>query len=139
MIRQAAAGAAVLAVLVAGGSARAQVADLLRAKCADLMELRQNDRGQLIVWLHELIVWLHGYYAGAAQRPVIDRPKLEAAVTAIEKTCEQNRALALIGIEARAIFLGEPLPQVQPGASTSPSGAGGSTIPPARPGSAPAR
>lgn len=132
MIRQAAAGAAVLAVLVAGGSARAQVADLLRAKCADLMELRQNDRGQLIVWLH-------GYYAGAAQRPVIDRPKLEAAVTAIEKTCEQNRALALIGIEARAIFLGEPLPQVQPGASTSPSGAGGSTIPPARPGSAPAR
>jgi hypothetical protein len=132
MIRQAAAGAAVLAVLVAGGSARAQVADLLRAKCADLMELRQNDRGQLIVWLH-------GYYAGAAQRPVIDRPKLEAAVTAIEKTCEQNRALALIGIEARAIFLGEPLPQLQPGASTSPSGAGGSTIPPARPGSAPAR
>ena len=94
------------------------------------MELRQNDRGQLIVWLH-------GYYAGAAQRPVIDRPKLEAAVVAIEQACERDRAMALIGMEARAIFLGEPLPQMQP----APPAAGGanSATGPGRPATAPAR
>src|SRR5688500_18932769 len=119
------AGAALLAGLAASGSAHAQVADLLRAKCADLMELRQNDRGQLMVWLH-------GYYAGAAQRPAIDRPKLEAAVAAIGQACEQNRAMPLIGMEARAIFLGEPLPQMQPGPSASPSGGANSATTPGR-------
>jgi hypothetical protein len=130
MIRKGAAGAVLVAGLVASGSTQAQVADLLRAKCADLMELRQNDRGQLIVWLH-------GYYAGAAQRAVIDRPKLEAAVTAIEQACEQNRAMALIGMEARAIFLGEPLPQMQPAPSAW--GAANPATSPARPAQAPAR
>jgi hypothetical protein len=134
MKRQAAAGAVLVAILVAGNPAQAQVADLLRARCADLMDLRPNDRGQLMVWLH-------GYYAGAAQRAVIDRPKLEAAVAAIEQACEQNRAMSLIGMEARAIFLGEPLPQMQPGAS-SPSGAGSAgsaTTAPPRSGPAPSR
>ena len=120
-----------LAMLAGGSPAHAQVADLLRARCADLLELRHNDRGQLIVWLH-------GYYAGAAQRAVIDRPKLEAAVTAIEQACEKDRALPLIGMEARAIFLGEPLPQIQPGASP-PSGAGSAPPPPPRSGPAPGR
>jgi hypothetical protein len=95
-----AAGAALLAVLAGGGVAQAQVADLTRASCAELLELPRNDQGQLIVWLH-------GYYAGAAQRPVIDRAKLDAAVAAIRHACEQNHAMPLIGIEARAIFLGE--------------------------------
>jgi hypothetical protein len=68
------------------------------------MDLPRNDRGQLIVWLH-------GYYAGAAQRAIIDRTKLDDTVAAIQQACERNRSVPLIGAEARAIFLGEPAPQ----------------------------
>ena len=94
------------AALVASLAAHAQVADLTKATCAQLMDLPRNERGQLIVWLH-------GYYAGAAQRAAIDRTKLEGAVTAMQEACERNRAMALIGMEARAILLAEPLPSPQ--------------------------
>jgi hypothetical protein len=85
------------------------------------MDLPANDRGQLIVWLH-------GYYAGAAQRAIIDRTKLEDAKAAMEQACERNRATPLIGMEARSLFLGEmPLPPAQspaiapsPGANATP-------------------
>ena len=90
---------AILAGIITTSSAQAQVADLARATCAQLMDLPRNDRGQLMVWLH-------GYYAGAAQRPVLDRMALDEAVTAIQQACERHREMALIGSEARAIFLG---------------------------------
>ena len=99
----------VLAALSGGLPAYAQVADLTKATCAQLMDLPRNDRGQLIVWLH-------GYYAGAAQRAMIDRTKLEETVSAIQQACERNRGVPLIGAEARAIFLGEPAPQPPPAA-----------------------
>jgi hypothetical protein len=76
------------------------------------MDLPRNDRGQLIVWLH-------GYYAGAAQRAIIDRTKLDETVSAIQQACERNRSVPLIGAEARAIFLGEPAPQPPPAAPPS--------------------
>ena len=100
-MRRKPAAAAALAFGLAGSvSAYGQVADLTRASCAQLLDLSPNDRGQLIVWLH-------GYYAGAAQRAMIDRGKLEAARAAIEELCARNRALALIGSEVRSLFLGE--------------------------------
>jgi hypothetical protein len=92
------------------GPVQAQVADLSRASCGQLLDLPRSDRGQLIVWLH-------GYFAGAAQRPVLDRAGLDAAAAGIQQRCEQDRNLPLIGIEARAVFLGQPLPQ--PGPATS--------------------
>ena len=110
MMRTRVAGLAFAAGLVASAAAYGQVADLMRASCAQLLELPRNDRGQLIVWLH-------GYYAGAAQRPVIDRTKLDHALAAIQQACDRNRAMALIGMEARAIFLGEPLPETLPAPS----------------------
>src|SRR5829696_7996794 len=78
-----------LGAVAAGAPARAQVADLAKASCVQLLELPRNDRGQLIVWLH-------GYYAGAAQRAMIDRTRLEDAFGAIQQLCERNRAMPLI-------------------------------------------
>jgi HdeA/HdeB family len=91
---------ALLAALSGSTAAQAQAADLTRATCAHLMDLPRNDRGQLIVWLH-------GYYAGAAQRAMLDRTKLEESLTGLQQLCEGNRTLPLIGSEARSVLLGE--------------------------------
>jgi hypothetical protein len=106
-------GAGVLVLLTAlsaSSAAHAQAADLTRATCAHLMDLPRNDRGQLIVWLH-------GYYAGAAQRAMLDRAKLEDSLTGLQQLCEGNRALPLIGSEARSVLLGEGPP---PPSATTP-------------------
>lgn len=117
MIKRTGAGAAALVFAAMGTPAvQAQTADLTRATCAQLMDLPRNDRGQLIVWLH-------GYYAGAAQRPMLDRTRLEDAFGAVQQLCERNRAMPLIGSEARSLFLGEapaappqaPSPAATPG------------------------
>ena len=105
-------GAGALALAFAAGAlpVEAQTADLGQATCGELMELPENGRAQLAVWLH-------GYYAGAAQRAMLDVTALENAVAAIQQLCERNRAALLIGSEARALFLGEattPQPPVPP-------------------------
>jgi len=86
-----------------------QSADLSGATCAAYLEQPAGDRRQFGLWLH-------GYYAGAAQRPAIDRDKLQAALDAIEKACERNGAMPLIGAEARSLFLGEAASQPTPAA-----------------------
>ena len=113
MLKRTGAGCLSLALSLAGSCAvQAQMADLTRATCAQLMDLPRNDRAQLIVWLH-------GYYAGAAQRAVLDRTKLEDALTAVQQLCERNRAMPLIGSEVRALFLGEA-PAAAPAQPASP-------------------
>jgi hypothetical protein len=94
------AGALALALAAGGPPVQAQTADLTQATCGELMELPENGRAQLAVWLH-------GYYAGAAQRATLDVTGLENAVAAIQQLCERNRATPLIGSEARSLFLGE--------------------------------
>lgn len=105
-----------LGMAMAGSSVQAQTADMTRATCGQLLDLPRNDRGQLMVWLH-------GYYAGAAQRATLDRTKLEDAAAAIQGLCERNRALPLIGSEARALFLGEAAAAPAPAPSPSPPAA----------------
>jgi len=97
----------------AAGAGRAQTADLARATCAGLNALSRPERA-------EMLVWLHGYYAGAAQRSVIDRERTAAAIAAMEAACERAPAMALIGVEARALFLGEPAAPSAPGAAPTP-------------------
>jgi hypothetical protein len=121
-------GAGCLAFLLSlpsSGTVQAQMADLTRATCAQLMDLPRNDRAQLIVWLH-------GYYAGAAQRAVLDRTKLEDSLAAVQELCDRNRATPLIGSETRSVFLGE----TPPAAPAPPSPA--ASAPPLSPG-APSR
>jgi hypothetical protein len=105
-------GAGVAAALLAS-PASAQVANLTGATCGQMLDLSLNERQQLMVWLH-------GYYAGAAQRAVIDRAKLEEVFKTLQATCEQNRATPLIGANVRAILLGEAAP-TPPLASQPPS------------------
>jgi HdeA/HdeB family len=112
---------AFLLILAGTSAAWAQTADLTRATCAQLMDLPRNDRGQIIVWLH-------GYYAGAAQRAMLDRTKLEEAFASIQQLCERNRAMPLIGSEARTLFLGEPA-VAAPSLPAAPSSGASATSP----------
>ena len=90
------------------GDAKAQGADVARLTCGQLLDARGGES-------ERLLVWLHGYYAGAAQRPVLDGRQAEEAVAAMRKACEGDRALLLIGPQARAIFLSAtPLAEVKP-------------------------
>lgn len=109
------AGAIALLSLIGAPFAQAQTADLTRATCAQLMELPRNERGQLIVWLH-------GYYAGAAQRAMLDRGRLETAVETVQQLCERSPEAPLIGSEARSLFLGAPQPVAGvPGGQAAPA------------------
>ncbi|KAA2243972.1 HdeA/HdeB family chaperone [Salinarimonas soli] len=113
--------AAVLAMLTGPGAA--QVADLRQASCAQFLEMPAAERTQLALWLH-------GYYAGAAQRSSLDRGKLEEGAGALQQACSQNRAMPLIGIEARAALMGEPNPLAPP---PSPPAAPAPQVAPASP------
>jgi hypothetical protein len=108
------AGALALALAAAEPPVRAQTADLTQATCAELMELPESGRAQLAVWLH-------GYYAGAAQRAMLDVTGLESAVAAIQQLCARNRSAPLIGVEARALFLGEAAAPQQPAPPSAPN------------------
>jgi hypothetical protein len=114
--------------LLPPSAANAQGADVARLTCGQLLDARGSES-------ERLLVWLHGYYAGAAQRAVLDARQAEEAVAAMRKVCEGDRALPLIGPQARAIFLSaSPLAEVKPApptpsAAAPAGGAPGSTRP----------
>lgn len=114
------------AVLTLGaGGAAAQTAEMRQAQCAQLLELPGGERNQLALWLH-------GYHAGSAQRSLLDRNKLEEGIAALIAACERNRAMPLIGVEARAALAGEQIPGASGTApAASPPAAGPATAPPA--------
>ena len=115
-------GAAIAAAcMFQPAAAQAQGADLTRLTCGRLLDQRGVEP-------ERLLVWLHGYYAGAAQRATLEPRQIEEAVAAVRKACESNRELALIGAEARAIFLSQnpaaelklaPAPQTGPAAASA--------------------
>jgi hypothetical protein len=79
-----------------------QVADLSRASCGDIRSLSKSDQLQLMAFLF-------AYYAGAAQRPVVDTGRIQASAQAMAEMCEKQPATPLIGEQARTIFLADPL------------------------------
>jgi hypothetical protein len=94
--------------------ARAQGADVARLTCGQLLDLRGAEP-------ERLLLWLHGYYAGAAQRSTLEARQAEEAAAAMRRACEGDRALALIGPQARAIFLSAtPLAEVKPALQVPP-------------------
>ncbi len=120
-------GAAVAAAcLFQPAAAQAQAADLTRLTCGRLLDQRGVEP-------ERLLVWLHGYYAGAAQRATLEPRQIEEAVGAMRKACEGNRDLALIGAEARAIFLSQnPAAEVKPAPAPQTGPAAASAAPPDR-------
>lgn len=93
-----------LAFSLVAGPALSQAADLGRATCGQLLDLPRQDQGQVILWLH-------GYYAGAAQRALLDRNRVDAAVRDLIATCGRDRSTLLIGPDIRALLLGDPAPR----------------------------
>lgn len=85
-------------VLSAGHGAKAEALDLMRATCADFMAMSGNDQSQLSLWLA-------GYYAGGAQRALIDIAKIAAAPAELQAVCTKAPQTPLIGPETRAVFM----------------------------------
>jgi hypothetical protein len=122
----------------------AQVADFGRGTCAAFAEARGEDRNQLLLWLH-------GYYSGAASRPLLDKSSFDKAMSNFNEFCSKNPDKPLIGIDIRAIMLGErssssapssqetfpPAALSSPGSSSS--GSPGSASPPGNTRPAPLR
>ncbi len=90
--------AALAAAILGGDRARAEAVDLMRATCADFVAMNGNDQNQLSLWLA-------GYYAGGAQRPLIDLDKITSAPAQLAALCAKTPQLPLVGAETRAIFL----------------------------------
>ena len=95
--------AGTMAALCPAGMARAEPIDLMRASCADFVAMNGNDRSQISLWLA-------GYFAGAAQRPMLDIEKIAAAPEALAQLCSKTPQAALIGAETRAVFIPPPAP-----------------------------
>jgi HdeA/HdeB family len=99
--RRAARSIAIAAILSGISPLAAQTTDLGRVTCADFLTLAAPDQAQLALWLA-------GYYAGAAQRPVIDRAKSGATPAALQELCTKTPQIPLIGLETRPLFVLPP-------------------------------
>lgn len=86
-----------MAVCAPGGAAHSESLDLTGASCADFTAMAENDRSQIALWLA-------GYYAGGAQRPLLDVAKVLAAPAELVALCTKSPQLALVGAETRAVF-----------------------------------
>lgn len=96
---------AVLATLSASlplaANAQADSIDLARATCADFSGMNGNDRAQLSLWLA-------GYFAGGAQKPLLDLDKINAAPADLQALCGKAPQLSLLSAETRAVFAPAP-------------------------------
>lgn len=86
-----------LASWLPSGGARAEAIDLTRASCTDFVAMEANDQSQIALWLA-------GYYAGGAQRPLLDIAKIVAAPADLLALCTKSPQLPLVGAETRAVF-----------------------------------
>jgi hypothetical protein len=89
------------APVCAASPAGAETLDLTRASCADFVAMSENDQSQLSLWLA-------GYFAGGAQRPLLDLEKIAAAPAALAQICAKSPQLPLVGAETRAAFIPAP-------------------------------
>lgn len=83
------------------GGARAESVDLAQATCADFTGMNGNDQAQLSLWLA-------GYFAGGAQKPLLDLDKINAAPGALQALCAKSPQLSLLSAETRAVFAPAP-------------------------------
>lgn len=88
-------------LLLAPGGAQAESVDLMRATCADFAGMNGNDQAQLSLWLA-------GYFAGGAQKPLLDLDKINAAPGALQALCGKSPQLSLLSAETRAVFVPAP-------------------------------
>ena len=89
--------------LVWNAGAQARVIDLARSTCAQFISLAPVEKEQIVLWLA-------GYYAGSAQRPMMDISLLSNASRSLNEICLRTPALPLIGPETRPLLLGPTSP-----------------------------
>jgi hypothetical protein len=81
----------------------AQGLDMARMTCSQFQDMRPADRQQIGVWLH-------GYYAGSANKPMIDTNAYEGALRTLNEACTKQKTAPLIGDQVRGIFLPNATP-----------------------------
>ena len=91
----------VTGVMACCGPAIAQTTNMATVTCANFLTLSSPEQVQLSLWLA-------GYYAGNAQRPVIDPARTSAAPAALTELCTKTPQIVLIGAETRALFVSPP-------------------------------
>jgi hypothetical protein len=90
LIRTASFQGVMSALLIASGlsfitsEAHAQGADIARMSCGNFEQMRPMDREQLGLWLY-------GYYAGSAQKTVVDRTAFNDAFRALNEACAKQK------------------------------------------------
>jgi hypothetical protein len=86
------------------GTASAQsTTDMSTVTCANFLTLSPTDQAQLALWMA-------GYFAGSAQRPVIDRSLTAVAPAALAELCAKSPQVPLIGAETRPLFAASTSP-----------------------------
>ncbi len=95
-----------LSILVdatAPAAAQSRSIDMAKAGCTQFMALAKADKEQVMLWLA-------GFYAGAAQRPVLEIGMIGSAVGALDELCTKTPATTLLGDATRSMLLRQATP-----------------------------
>jgi HdeA/HdeB family len=72
--------------------------DITRISCGQLTDMQRGEQEQLLTWLY-------GYYAGAAQKAVIDRGAFLNSAKSVSEFCGKQKSVSLISAQIREIFI----------------------------------
>ena len=76
--------------------ARAEVVDMAAITCGELLNMKDDDAGTILVWLH-------GYFGGKADDTTFDIKGFEAAAKKIGAFCAQNKKVTLISAAKQSL------------------------------------
>ena len=77
------------AMLVPLTSVRAKVIDMAAVTCGELMSMKSDDAGAILLWTH-------GYFGGLADDTKFDQEAFEEIAKAIGDYCRKNSKVTLI-------------------------------------------
>jgi hypothetical protein len=91
--------------LTASGPALAQSRsiDMSKAGCTQFMALAKADKEQVLLWLA-------GFYAGAAQRPMLEIGMISSAAASLDELCAKAPATTLLGEATRNLLMRQAAP-----------------------------
>jgi hypothetical protein len=80
---------AAAAALLLAGPARAEVVDMAAITCGELLDMKGDDAGTILVWVH-------GYFGGKNDDTRFDLKAFENAAKEIGAYCAKNKKVTLI-------------------------------------------
>jgi len=80
---------AALAALAMASPARAEVVDMAAITCAELLDMKSDDAGTILVWVH-------GFFGGKNDDTKFDLKAFENAAKEIGAYCAKNKKVTLI-------------------------------------------